>query len=161
MALQEKIINDADKLQKAMILLAHANNEPIKGKIKLQKIMFLLSDNLDEIKKQSSYADNMPYSETVDKEMRYLNDAGVFIIDDSRIELSKEGKKIAKQLEKQEENLMKLLCNYKDFLNKLNTEEILTYIYAAYPNMAGKSAEYDKLKPHIVTIQSSRSKTSV
>ncbi len=39
MGIKEKIFENEDELQKFLILLANANNEPIKGRLKLQKMV--------------------------------------------------------------------------------------------------------------------------
>ena len=64
MSVQQEILESGEDLHKFLILLDDANDEPIRKKIKLQKMMFLLADTIDEIKDQSSYdADYGPYSE--------------------------------------------------------------------------------------------------
>lgn len=152
MGLKEKVIDSEDELQKFMILLAKANNEPIMGRLKLQKMMFLLADKISEIKDQSSYdADNYgPYSEVIDEESRYLEDIGVFTTEPGKISLTKEGEEIADELmKKEDEGIIHLLREYKKFLNDMNTKELLAYVYSAYPNMTEESVEYEKLKPYM------------
>ena len=117
MSFKEKVLNDVDELQSLMILLAYAdNNSPIKGKLKLQKIMYLLADRIDEIREQSNYESDMlgPYSEVVDEESQYLQDIGVFTADEGKIFLTQEGKDIANELEKKESpQVIKYLNDYK------------------------------------------------
>ena len=100
MEVKEKVLENDDELQKFIILLAYANDEPIRGRLKLQKMMFLLSDKIDEIKEQSSYdADNFgPYSEVVDEESQYLEQIGVLSTGPGEITITKEGKEIAKEM---------------------------------------------------------------
>ena len=152
MGVMKKILDDNDELQKFLILLADANNEPIMGRTKLQKMMFLLSDKIDEIKEQSSYdADNYgPYSEVVDEESRYLEQIGVFFTSPGEIYLTKEGKEIAKEIAKKEnKKILHVLSEYKKFLNDLSNKELLAYVYSAYPDMTEESVEYDNLKPNM------------
>ena len=133
------------------ILYANANNEPIKGRIKLQKIIFLLSDKIDEIKEQSSYdADYGPYSEIVDEESQYLEQIGILTDIDGEIVITKAGKEIAKNLAKNENaEIISLLSEYKKFLNDLPVNELLAYIYSAYPNMTEESAKYAAIKQNM------------
>ncbi len=141
-----------DELQKFIILLAAANDEPIKGRLKLQKMMFLLSDKIDEIKEQSSYdADNYgPYSEVVDEESQFLEQIGVLSSGPGEILITKEGKEIANELMKNENpSMVSTLREYKKFLNDLTSKELLAYVYSAYPDMAEESAEYENLKPNM------------
>ena len=152
MGIKEKILENEDELQKFLILLANANNEPIKGWLKLQKMMFLLSDKIDEIKNQSSYdADNYgPYSEIVDEEAQYLEQVGVLSSGPGEITLTKDGKEIAKELIKNEnKDILNVLNEYKRFLNDLSSKELLAYVYSAYPDMTEESIEYENLKPNM------------
>lgn len=152
MDFKSKVLNNIDELQEFMILLAHSdNNSPIKGKLKLQKIMYLLADRIDDIKSQSSYEADMlgPYSEVVDEEAQYLQDIGVFT--DERwggISLTKDGKEIAHVLEKKtDQNILKYLLDYKKFLNDMTSNELLCFVYSAYPEMTHESVEYKRLIP--------------
>lgn len=152
MGIKEKILEDGDELHKFIILLANANGESIKGRTKLQKMMYLLSDKIEEIKEQSSYdADNYgPYSEVVDEEEQYLEQIGVLTSSPGEIALTETGKEIAQELSKHEdEKTLKVLDEYKKFLNDMTGNELLAYIYSAYPDMTEESVEYENLKPNI------------
>ena len=152
MGIKEKILEDGDELHKFIILLANANGESIKGRTKLQKMMYLLSDKIEEIKEQSSYdADNYgPYSEVVDEEERYLEQIGVLTNSPGEIALTETGKEIAQEMSKNEdEKILKVLNEYKKFLNDMTGNELLAYIYSAYPDMTEESVEYENLKPNI------------
>ena len=152
MGIKEKILEDADDLQKFIILLANANDESIKGRVKLQKMMYLLSDKLAKVKEQSSYdADNYgPYSEVIDEEEQYLEQVGVLTSNQGDIALTKIGKEIAQELSKDEdEQILKVLGEYKKFLNDMTSKELLAYIYSAYPDMTEESVEYENLKPNM------------
>ena len=152
MRIKEKILEDGDELHKFIILLANANGESIKGRTKLQKMMYLLSDKIEEIKEQSSYdADNYgPYSEVVDEEEQYLEQIGVLTSSHGEIALTKTGKEIAQEMSKNEdEKILKVLNEYKKFLNDMTGNELLAYIYSAYPDMTEESVEYENLKPNI------------
>ena len=148
----KKILQDGNELYKFIILLTNANDEPINGRFKLQKIMYVLSDSVDEIKEQCSYeATNYgPYSKILDEEVRYLKQIGVLTEDVGKITLTRMGKKLAQELYKNEgEETRYRLNKHKDFLNDMTKNEILTYIYSAHPDMIKESIEYDNLKPHM------------
>ena len=148
----KKILQDGNDLHKFIILLTHSNNEPIKGMMKLQKMMYLLSDLMEEVKEQCSYvADNYgPYSKVVAKEARYLEQIGVLTGNVGEIALTQMGKEIAQELYKNEdEELLEILNEYKDFLNSMTRNELLAYIYSAYPDTAKESIEYENLKPNM------------
>ncbi len=148
----KKILQDGNDLHKFIILLTNANDEPIKGMLKLQKMMYLLSDLMDEVKEQCSYvADNYgPYSKVVAKEARYLEQIGVLTGNVGEIALTQMGKEIAQELYKNEdEELLEILNEYKDFLNSMTRNELLAYIYSAHPDMIKESIEYENLKPNM------------
>ena len=150
--IKEKILQDGNDLHKFIILLTNANDEPIKGMLKLQKMMYLLSDLMEEVKEQCSYvADNYgPYSKVVAEETRYLEQIGVLTGNVGKIALTQLGKEIAHELYKNEdEELRRVLNEYKDFLNSMTRNELLAYIYSAYPDTAKESIEYENLKPNM------------
>ena len=152
MGIKEKILKDGDELHKFIILLANANDVPIEGRLKLQKMMYLLSDKIEEIKEQSSYdADNYgPYSEVIKEEEEYLEQIGVLTSSMGKINLTKIGKEIAQEMSKNEdEKTLKILNEYKKFLNDLTSNELLAYIYSAYPDMTEESVKYESLKPNM------------
>ena len=152
MGIKEKVLENNDTLQKFIILLANAEGESIKGRLKLQKMMFLLSDKIDEIKEQSSYdADNYgPYSEIIDEELLYLEQIGVLFSKDGEIAITDEGKEIAKEIIKNEDKkILIVLSEYKKFLNDLTSKELLAYVYSAYPDMTEESIKYEDLKPNM------------
>ena len=147
MGIKEKVLEDGEELQKFIILLVNANDEPIRGGLKLQKMMFLLSDKINEIKEQSSYdADSYgPYSEVIDEELNYLEQIGVLSSCNGEITITKEGREIAKEMKKNmNPNIITALSEYKKFLNDLPTKELLAYVYSAYPDMVKES---ENLKP--------------
>ncbi len=152
MGIKEKILEDEDELHKFIILLANASNEPIRSRLKLQKMMYLLSDKIEEIKEQSSYdADNYgSHSEVVDEEEQYLEQIGVLTSSHGEIALTKTGKEIAQEISKHEnKKIIEALNEYKKFLNDMISNELLAYIYSAHPDMTEESIEYESLKPNM------------
>ena len=152
MGVKEKILSDCDELQKFIILSVDANQEPIMGRVKLQKMMFMLSNIIPEVAEQGSYdADNFgPYSEAVDSELEYLENVGVLFSGWGEIATTGVGRAIAEEIAKGEDkNMLSVLRNYKDFLNDLPSKELLAYIYSAYPDMTSESTVVEELKPNI------------
>jgi len=75
---------------------------------------------------------------------------GVLASNSGKIVLTVQGKEIARELVKQEdEETLRALSEYKRFLNDLPSNELLAYIYTAYPDMVDESVEYRRLKPNI------------
>jgi len=145
----QKVESESEGLQKMIILLVNSNNESIKGKTKLQKMLFLLSENLSEIKDESSFeADNFgPYSQIVEEETNYLQEIGIFNMGDFDIDLTNEGKIIANNLKvNMNKDTLDLLCDFKKFVNDMDNKELLYYVYASHPEMTVESIVYDDLE---------------
>lgn len=150
--IKNKILSECEVVQKHIILAAYLNNEPIMGNIKLQKIIFLLSDAVEEVKDDCGYDADMygPYSEIVTYELNYLTEMGVLRCVSNKIETTPMGQDIAEELLKRERReLIDLLSKYKAFLNDLTTNETLAYVYSAYPSMTSASIKIDDLKPNM------------
>lgn len=153
MDIESRVLDTASEIQNLIILLARANNSPIRGKLWLQKELFLLSDRLEEIREQSGYEPYLlgPHSDTVAEELSQLEDIGVISFDANKIYLTNFGQEVAKKLEKTVGNknpqLIDLIREYKEFLNDMTSDELLCYVYSAYPDMTEESVEYHNLKP--------------
>ena len=148
--IKNMILDNLADVPKYIILLVYANNEPLMGKTKLQKSIFLLSDEIDAVKEDCSYEpDNYgPYSEVVDYELRDLEEVGVIHSSHGKIEMTRMGREIAEELVKKEDrSVLSILSKQKAFLNDLTTNEVLAYIYAAYPEMTSESIKIGELKP--------------
>lgn len=158
MDIKSRILDTVSEIQELIILLAGANDSPIRGKLWLQKELFLLSDRLEEIRDQSGYEPYLlgPHSDTVDEELSQLEDIGVISFDANKIYLTNFGQEIAKKLEKTVVNknpqLIDLIHEYKEFLNDMTSDELLCYVYSAYPDMTEESVEYHNLKPKMENI---------
>ena len=83
MDIKNRVLETASDIQKLIILLAHADDSPIRGKLWLQKEVYLLSDKLEDIRDQSGYEAYLlgPHSDTVDEESKQLEDIGVISFD--------------------------------------------------------------------------------
>lgn len=150
--IKNKILNECEGVQRCIILAAYLNGEPLMGDTKLQKIMFLLSDVVEEVRDDCSYDADMygPYSEIVDYELDDLTEMGVLRHGHNKIETTSMGRDIAKELLKRErQEIVDLLSKYKAFLNDLTVNESLAYVYSAYPSMASASIKIDELKPNM------------
>jgi uncharacterized protein YwgA len=145
----EEIIEDMSDLQKVMVILFYSNSEePIVGKtkfdkeLKLQKEVFLISQNLSEIGKESSYdADYYgPYSETVAEEFKGLALDEVVQDNQTSIRLLPLGKEIAKELIKSySKKILDMVSDFKKLINNMSQEEILTLIYTSFPDYTEES----------------------
>ena len=152
---KEKVLRTITDIQSMIILLADAGNIPIKGRTWLQKELFLLSERIEKLREDTSYeADLMgPYSDTVEEELRNLEQIGVISIDSNKISLTENGKDIAKSLEQKEpKQVMEYIRDYKNFLNDLSEDELLCFVYSSHPEMTEESVKYEKLKPKMEQI---------
>ena len=148
--IKNRILSERRGVQKHIILAAYLNDEPLMGNTKLQMIMFLLSDAVEEVKDDCGYDADMhgPYSEIVNYELNDLAEMGVLRCVRNKIETTSLGQDIAEELLKRERReIVDLLSKYKAFLNDLTVNEALAYICSAYPSMASAPVKIDELKP--------------
>lgn len=141
-------ILEGDQLHKIITLLCHAcGGEPVRGKTKMQKLVFMLSGIHGGDEEMGFEPDTYgPYSELVEAEERYLESLGVLSRGADRIEITKAGRKIAEALASQEPEMFETVEMYKEMFNDMSTNEVLAYVYGTYPDMAGKSLVYKKIK---------------
>lgn len=148
MDLKEKMDN-MDDLHKYLILLVASNDEPINGRTKLQRMMYLLANKIQSIKEQTSYDSDYcgPYSEIVDTESHYLQEIEILYDKSNRIFLTEIGKEIVKELlKKTDKDIIRALNGYKKFLNDLTSKELLAFMYSAYPSTVDESIECQNIK---------------
>lgn len=156
MDIVKAVLADADVVQRYLVLLADAGGgEPVRGRTKLQKMMFMASKADDELDREGCFEpDNYgPYSEVVDGELEYLASIGVLRIASGGIGITRAGRRIAKRMSKEVgANTPLMLANLKELLNDLPTREVLAYIYAAYPETTSESVEYQRIRPQMERI---------
>ena len=141
-----------DEYHKYILLLVAARDEPIKGKIKFQKIMFTLSFIFDVLKTNRDFDDDYygPYSKTADSKLEYLEQTELVIQNHNRIYLTEEGDEYVQDIVKSmDKRTISIINEHKRFLNDMTINEMLTYIYTAYPETIEGSSTYDKIKPNI------------
>ena len=149
------IINNLSITQKYIILLLHANNDrSLQGKLWLQKILFLISQNIEELNEDADFEEDLlgPYSEIVAEEFDQLISEKI-IKKKFPHDLSIYGKTIANNLEREisiEEK--QIIEHMKDFLNDLTDDELLGFIYFSYPEFTQESIKYDKIKKNRIDI---------
>ena len=156
MDVEGAVLADGDIVQKYLVLLADADGgEPIRGRTKLQKMMFMASKSDGELDREGCFGpDNYgPYSEVVNEELEYLSSIGVLRAVDGGIGITRAGRRIAKEVSNAcSSDTLLMVRNVKRFLNDLTTRELLGYIYAAYPETTSESVEYERIKPQIESI---------
>lgn len=158
----EEIIEDMSDLQKIMVVLFYSNDEdPIIGKtnfdkeLKFQKEVFLISKNLSDIGKESSYEADYygPYSETVAEEFKGLALDEVVQDNQTSIKLLPLGREIAKELVKNyNKKVLDIVSDFKKLLNNMSQEEILTLIYTSFPDYTEESVVKENVMKNRVKI---------
>lgn len=135
-----------------MVALVGLGGEPVRGKTKLQKIFFLLANDEPEISCQLDYFPHSygPYSEVLDHELEYLKNVGAISEESNSISLTSIGRKAEREIRGTvDPKVLGALEEYKELLNDLTSNEMLAFIYATFPDMAGKSVEYENIKNKI------------
>lgn len=150
------VLADADVVQRHLVLLADAGGgEPVRGRAKLQKMMFLASKSDAELGAEARFEPDSygPYSEVVDGKLEYLASVGVLRASGGGIEITRAGRRIAEKMSGEVgADTPLMLLNVKELLNDLPAREVLGYVCAAYPEMASESAEYERIKPQLESI---------
>lgn len=134
-----------------MILLARANGEPIRGKTKLQKMLYLLSYPLEGLDRCHYEPYNYgPYSEVVKVESEYLANVGVLYGGDLDIGLTADGARVAEAVAAQTDSrTLRIVEKYKKMFNDMTLDELLAYVYSAFPETASRSVKYKSLQPRM------------
>jgi len=139
-------LNDEEKL--IIYAIGCMQNTPIKGKIKLQKLLFLVSNVFGDLQDLLMYEPHLygPYSEVVENVLQSL--IRLELIKDSRkgYGLTEEGKKVFNSLTPKKE-LARVMNDFKEFLNDLDNDELLAFIYVSYPDYIKESVKWDELRP--------------
>lgn len=150
----DKLFNNLEDEEKVVIYsLGALDNNPLRSKIKIQKLLFLISNVFKEYKDLLEFEPHLfgPYSETLDYLVQDLQKLGLIEIEGSRYKLTKNGFELYQQLKPKRE-LMNVVEDFKEFLNDLPDEEILAFIYVSYPDYISESAKWDELKPERIKI---------
>ncbi len=143
------MIYDLDEEEKLILYaIGSLENTPIKGKIKLQKLLFLVSNVFGSLEDLLMYEPHLygPYSEVVDNVLQSLIRLGLVKGTKRGYYLTDEGKKVFNSLTPKEE-LVRVITDFKEFLNDLSNDELLAFIYVSYPEYIKESVKWDELKP--------------
>ena len=144
-----RIAAGCGELRRVMVLLAAANEcEPIRGSTKLQKMVFMLTLGEDGSAGPHGYVagSHGPYSGIVDEEASRLEDAGVLRVDGASISVTALGRKVADRVaEHTGRRDLDMIGEYKHVFNDMTTDELLAYVYSAYPDMATRSPVHDRV----------------
>ncbi len=135
-----------------LFLLASKNTTPIKGKLWLEKELFLLTESVPKLKELFDFEAYLlgPYSEIVKSDLEVLVQMDYIDTISNQISITKKGLNLISCLEGQiSKKLLDEIYKSKDLLNDLERNELLAYIYQVYPNTTKESIVFDKIKPKL------------
>ena len=145
----ERVLATCEPLHRLVVLLAAANGgEPIRGSTKLQKIVFMLTERKGWEDGPCGYdADDCgPYSDIVDEEAGHLEDVGILCGGGGDISVTRLGREVAGRIAAGEDRrTLDMIDRYKEIFNDLTADELLAYVYSAYPDMATGSPAYARI----------------
>lgn len=139
-------LNDEEKL--VLYAIGAVDNSPLKSRIKIQKLMFLISNVFKDFQGLLHFEPHFfgPYSETLDNVLESLIRLGYVQSIGSNFRLTKSGLNAYSSLKPKPE-LARVIDDFKRFLNDLNDEEVLAFVYVSYPKYISESVKWDELKP--------------
>ncbi len=138
-------------------ILNGLNSEPVGGKIKFQKIAFLVLKNFKELFDFFDFKPHRfgPYCESLDYALEETNNKKESQIEKDIIEITDQGKNKLNELdsiiefsekETQNKNLIeKTIDNIKEDFSNFNTNELLAFIYKSDPDYISDSIVADKI----------------
>lgn len=129
------------------------DNTPLRGKTKLQKLLFLISNVFCDIKEVFEFEPHLfgPYSEKIDHILDDLITLGIVYKNGNSYRLTEKGIQIYENLKPKKE-LVDVIDDFKDFLNDLSEDQMLVFIYIFYPKYVEESAVWDRLKKDRVKV---------
>ncbi len=143
-----QLFNNLEDDEKIIIYsLGALGNTPLRSKIKIQKLLFLISNVFKEYEELLEFEPHLfgPYSEKVEDIVQDLQKLGLIEVEGSRYKLTKKGFELYLHLKPKKE-LMDVIADFKEFLNDLRDDDILAFVYVSYPEYIGESAKWDDLK---------------
>jgi len=138
-------LEDEEKI--ILYSLGALDRTPLRSKIKLHKLLFLFSNVFKDFKDLFEFESHLfgPYSETINYLLEDLEKLGLVEVQGNKYKLTEKGSRLFKKLNPNPE-VIKVLEDFKEFLNDLTDDEILAFIYVSYPKYIEESAKWEKLK---------------
>ncbi|MDA7942091.1 MAG: hypothetical protein MPJ05_08380 [Nitrosopumilus sp.] len=133
-----------DRVDMYVLAAVGADDKPVSGKTKLQKILFLYSRDVPQTEPLFGYRPYNfgPYSDSVNRSFEDLVNSGMIsdsysasLTDDATSGFEAAVKWIG-------ERKMRLLAASKEFIGRMGHNPMLAYIYSKYPDMSKASIRY-------------------
>jgi uncharacterized protein YwgA len=144
-------LEDEDKI--ILYALGVLDYEPLRSKVKLEKLLFLVSNVFENYSDLLDFDEYLlgPYSEIVNDALENLIRSGVVGQQKNHYYLTDLGMQLYDRLKPQEE-LVQVLEDFKKFLNDLRDDEVLAFVYVTYPRFQKESKKWDNLKKNRIDI---------
>ena len=144
--------------QRFTLLLVHARHgEPVRGKLHLQKEMFLVAKNVEELADELGFEPALkgPMSEALEWSVDQLESVGLLTRDEAAYRLTAQGEDCAELLAKETDSkTLLMIADMKELLNDLTKDELLAVVYFLYPEMSVESEELAGIVPKRKSIAS-------
>jgi len=141
---RERVVNQLSAVERCTLMLLYAAGGKVRGKLWYQKEMFELSGAFKDLAEEldfNAYSYG-PFSEGLDEYRDMLENSGLI----RELKLTEKGREIAEKLWKQgSEREKEIIEGIAKFLENLDDEELLLYIYVTSPQMAEKSDVKEKI----------------
>jgi len=147
--MHELIVKHISDLELLILALLRADNkEGIRGKLFLQKEVFLIVNFIKEMKSSADFEAHFygPYSESVEYAVEHLlsyklveEKMGKYVITHSGIDVFEELKN------RLSEDKLEAIEDFKVFLNDLSQKELLVFIYSSFPEFTTESGIKDEV----------------
>ena len=120
---------------------------PLRSMVKLQKMHFLLANAFPDLQPLLNFRPSLlgPHSEVVESVLENLKNLNLVRQSRGSFALTTKGRHEFDKLH-MNEGMVQVIEDFKDFLNDLPDNEVLTFIYIFYPEYISESAKWDELK---------------
>lgn len=147
----EKIAEKLTPAQVFALLLAKAGDgSPIRGKLWLQKEMFLISRAIPELAADLGYEPSLkgPMSEALEWNVDQLVSVDLLRQEGHAFAITESGSACARIASREiEPKRREVIEEAKELLNGLTKDELLAFVYFLYPDMVTESEELGELLP--------------
>jgi len=146
-------------IEKYILMIIYVAKK-IRGRLWFHKEMFLLSKAFNELAEELDFESYSygPYSEALEEYRNMLENSGLI----KKLELTEEGLRLAEELWKHEkEERKEIIKEIVEFLENLDEDELLLYIYVNYPEMADVEGKIMKRRKEIALKMLKEEKISI
>ncbi len=153
---------EISEIEEYIILLVHVDDQHMRGRQKLQFLIYMLGDPYPEIRELCDFTikDNGPHSTVIDNSLDHLVQLSLLVEGDGAIQLTEKCAEYTKDIVAKKNKILKfpglvnitmpdVFIEHKSIINDISIPEMLSFMYCEYPYMQKGSITYKKLKPYI------------